>query len=206
MCYNLGTMGDRTNYLCTDEIIDQVVEWLGRQWKTSQIKRSLREIDPNIKLGTIMTLMKFARQKIRVIYHADPNEFKGKAIEFYASIIRGKYSLKYKLTAQQRLDALLGLEHIQIEDPALYAVKIMQALKQMDDSVQGGENESKSIEVNEEVNKVEVGKMPQADTEDTKRDKGSRDTIDEDEPITEADEVELNEELKEVRWPKDVKV
>ncbi len=177
------------DFLCSEEIIDQVVEWLGRQWKPSMIKRSLREIDPKITLKICMRVIKLARQKIREIYHADPNEFKGQAIEFYASILRSGVSLRYKLTAQQRLDALLGLEHIQTEDPALYAAKILAAMSQMDESVAG----PKII-------------VPDGQQDETPDEQEPQDLPSEEQDLTEEELIELDKDLEQVKWPKGIKV
>lgn len=135
------------NDLVCDLVIDAVVEWLGKKYRKSQIKLELAEINGGKRLDpwVVERIISLARKKIRDIYHIDPIEFKGTSIEFYQSIIRHpKYSIKYKLIAQARIDALLGLEHLSSDDPTVYAAKVTEALKAMDKSVTGEESNQES--------------------------------------------------------------
>jgi hypothetical protein len=120
----------------SDELVDQVAEWLGMKLRKSHIKAKLREIYPDVKICTIMRLITLAKARIIEIFNVDPNEFKGLSIEFYSAIIRNPDSpIKYKLVAQQRLDILLGLENVVTEDPQQFAQKIHDAMKEMDSSL-----------------------------------------------------------------------
>lgn len=128
------------NDLVCDLVVDAVVEWLGKKYRKSQIKLELAQINGDKPLNpwTVERIIHLARKKIRDIYNIDAVEFKGSSIEFYSSIIRNpKASLKYKLIAQQRLDILLGLEHLATDDPVVYAEKVKEAMRAMDASVEG---------------------------------------------------------------------
>jgi len=127
------------DFVC-DLVVDAVVEWLGMKYRKSQIKFELAQINGGKPLDpwTVEKIIHLARKKIRDIYHVDAIEFKGSSIEFYSSVIRNpKTPIKYKLVAQQRLDCLLGLEHLATDDPAVYAEKVKEAMKAMDASVDG---------------------------------------------------------------------
>lgn len=146
-----------TDLIC-DLVIDAVVEWLGLKYRKSQIKAELTEINGGKPLNpwAYNAIIKAATQKIRDIYHIDAVESKGSSIEFYSAIIRKpKIAIKYKLIAQQRLDALLGLEHLATDDPKIYAEKVARAMKAMDASVDGtakdDETDSKSDDLSAEV-------------------------------------------------------
>lgn len=133
------------NDLVCDLVVDAVVEWLGKKYKKSQIKLELAQINGGKPLNpwVVEKIIHLARIKIRNIYHIDPVEFKGSSIEFYSSVIRNpKFSVKDKLVAQQRLDVLLGLEHLATDDPAVYAEKVKEAMEAMDGSVTGTSQES----------------------------------------------------------------
>jgi len=119
----------------SDELVDQVAEWLGMKMRKSHIKAKLREIYPDVKICTMMRLITLAKARIIEVFNVDPNEFKGSSIEFYSAIIRGEFPVKYKLVAQQRLDILLGLENVVTEDPQQFAQKIHDAMKEMDSSL-----------------------------------------------------------------------
>jgi hypothetical protein len=127
-----------SDYVC-EEIIDHVVDLLGRRFRKSQIKAALAEINGGERLKGWVSekIINLARKKIRETYNTDPVEFKGAAIEFYESILRGRYSLRYKLQARQQLDKLLGLENISTDDPSIYTEKVVEALQEMDESVLG---------------------------------------------------------------------
>ena len=120
----------------TDELIDQVAEWLGMKLRKSHIKVKLREVYPEIKICVIERLITLAKKRIIEIFHIDPQEFKGSSVEFYSSVIRDtEVPVKFRLVAQQRLDILLGLEHISSDDPNEYASKVQDALREMDGSL-----------------------------------------------------------------------
>lgn len=127
------TVFDDHIYSQCEEIVDAVVEMIGRKYHPAQIRRALREIDPNITLKTCNHIIMLARRRILALYQIDPNQFKGEAIEFYSSVIRNdKMSIRYKLVAQERLDKLLGLEHISLDDPKKYITSLNQALREME--------------------------------------------------------------------------
>lgn len=125
------------NYSECEEVVDQVVEYLGMKMRKSHIKIKLRELlGEEIAINTIEHLISTARKRIVELYQVDVSEFKGSAIEFYSSVIRkDDVPLKYKLVAQQRLDILLGLEHTSLEDPQTYAQRVLDAMKEMNDTV-----------------------------------------------------------------------
>lgn len=128
------------NDLVCDLVIDAVVEWLGKKYKKSQIKLELAQINGGEPLNpwVVEKIIHCAKKKIRDIYNIDAVEFKGSSIEFYSSVIRNpRAKIKDKLQAQQRIDALLGLEHLATDDPAVYAEKVKEAMRAMDASVDG---------------------------------------------------------------------
>jgi len=125
-----------------DGVIDAIMERIGKKWTKSMIKRQLREWFPGISLNTCTFLIGRAKKKIRELYNIDPSEYKGSQISFYEFVIRSKSDLKHKLIAAERLDKLFGLEHVSIKDPSIIAEKIQQALKEMDESVLGSEDEN----------------------------------------------------------------
>lgn len=129
-------------------IIDNIVEWIGLKHTKSQIKAKLREANKNIDIKTIEGLISLARKKIRQLYKIDPLEFKGSAIEFYCSVIRGEHDVRYKILCQERLDKLLGIDQIASEDPNTYADKVLQAMRQADGSVTGNVEDEKAVEEN----------------------------------------------------------
>jgi hypothetical protein len=120
----------------TDELIDTVMEYIGKQMRKSHIKLKLREDFPDLKIHVIERLIKLAKQRIIEVYKVNPEHFKGCSIEFYASVLRDPdEGTKYKLIAQQRLDAMLGLENITSEDPTEFAQKVQDAMREMDETV-----------------------------------------------------------------------
>lgn len=129
----------REDIIC-DLIVDHVVELLGRRYRKSQIKLELQEINGGTTVDWRVAdrIISLARMKIRDVYGVDPVEYKGASIEFYSSVIRDpKSRTGDKLQACERIDKLLGLEHLSDEDPKVYAAKVAEALKAMDDSVTG---------------------------------------------------------------------
>jgi len=123
-----------------EEAIDAVVEWIGKKWTKSMIKRELREAFPGIYLKTCNFLIYKARKKIRELYGIDPSFYKGSQISFYESVIRGKSKIRDKLSAAERLDKLFGLEQISTQDVNITIQKVQEALKEMDESVLGSED------------------------------------------------------------------
>lgn len=131
-------MADRD--LICDLVIDAVCEWLGLKYRKSQIKLELAQLNGGkpLDIWVFNKIVHAARTKIRNIYHIDAIEYKGSSIEFYELVIRDpEIAIKYKLVAQQRLDTLLGLEHLATDDPIIYAEKVAEALKAMDNTVDG---------------------------------------------------------------------
>jgi len=119
-----------------EEVVDDVMEYLGMKMRKSHIKQKLREVHPEISTTTIELLITAAKKKIVEVFKCDPQEFKGSAIEFYSSIIRNpKNPLKYRIICQQRLDCLLNLENIETDDPQEFADKIRSALGDIDETV-----------------------------------------------------------------------
>lgn len=129
-----------SDYIC-DLVVDHVMELLGKRYRKSQIKIELAKLLNNgkpLKLTVVNKLINLARKKIRELYKIDSTEYMGCSIEFYSSILRDeRASLKYKLTANENLDKLLGLENISNEDPEEYASKLREAMKIMDGTIQG---------------------------------------------------------------------
>lgn len=128
------------------ELIDDIVEWIGQKWTKSQIKKKLRELKFTPRV--MENLISLARLQIRSMYKIDPAEFKGSAIEFYCSVIRGQFDIRYKIMCQERLDKLLGIEHIASEDPNAYADRILSAMAEADGSVTGDMPEEQTVEEN----------------------------------------------------------
>lgn len=119
------------------EVLEQVMEWLGRQWRLSQIRQGLIEImGEDVSWELTKRVVNFARQKIRVELGVDADEYRGRAVEFYASIIRSdRAGLKYKLHAQTRLDKLLGLEAVPEGNPNEYAENLRRAISMVDSGI-----------------------------------------------------------------------
>ena len=101
------------------------------------IKAELRDwFGDKLSAGLCNQIIEAARKKIRELYGVDAIEYKGSSIEFYQSVIRNpKAPIKFKLTAQERLDKLLGLESFSFDDPAVYAAKVAAAMKAADETV-----------------------------------------------------------------------
>lgn len=135
------------DYGRSEEIVEACMEWIGRRWTKSQIKRELREIAGlYLSVRTCNFVIRQANEKIRKLYNIDPQYYKGKQISFYESIIRREAEkTKNKLTAAERLDKLFGLEQISGDDPEVTARKIREALKEMDESI-GGPDDAKEQE------------------------------------------------------------
>lgn len=128
---------DYTELRDFDEVIDYVMECIGRKWTKSMIKFSLRDFFPGITTKTCVFIIYKAKKKIRELYNLDPSDYKGSQISFYESVIRGPSKIKDKLVAAERLDKLFGLEHAISVDVTTTAEKIQKALKDIDESVNG---------------------------------------------------------------------
>lgn len=141
------------DYIC-DLIIDHVVELLGRRYRKSEIKMELAKINGGNPLNfrIVNTIISKAKAKIRTMYGIDPVEFKGLSVEFYQSIIRNeKSALRSKIRCCENLDRLLGLEHLTADDPTALASKIAEAIKAMDETVQGKDPNDQSENPSNEV-------------------------------------------------------
>lgn len=120
----------------SEELVDQVVEYLGQRMRKSHIKAKLREIHPDVKICTVERLITLAKEKIMKLYQVDAEEFKGCSIEFYSMVIRDqKAPLKYRILCQQQLDRLLRLDEVVSEDPQGFAERVQEALKEMDGTI-----------------------------------------------------------------------
>lgn len=120
-----------------EEVVDYIVELIGRKFTQSMIRRKLREFFPGIKIKICNYLHYKAKRKITELYGIDPQHYKGTQISFYEGVIRNPGKVKDKLVAAERLDKLFGLEHVSGVDPSSVAEKIQLALKKIDDSVKG---------------------------------------------------------------------
>jgi len=172
-----------------DEVIDEVIEWLARKWTTSMIKRQLRELFPGISTRTCVFLIGKAKKKIRELYGIDVAEYRSNQISFYESIIRNKSKIKDKLTAAERLDKLFGLEHVSIENPNDTARKVQDALKEMDETILGSEEENGGSE-NGRERQVDPRNITEKKQENTSSSKVSE------EPITCDEENKIPKDIK----------
>ncbi len=123
-------------YRDSDEVIDQVCDWIAMKWTRSMIAFKLREmLDKDITGNTVKFIIKVARARIVKRYHISPEEFKGEQIAWYEMIMRGIHKASPyaegvpakmcdRLRAAERLDALLNLENVSNDDPAEQAKKI----------------------------------------------------------------------------------
>lgn len=133
----MGSKGKDRDYGDCEEIVDAVMDMIAKRWTKSMIKRELREWFPGLSASSAQWIITQAKRKICKIYNIDPKEYKGKQIAFYELILRGGDKTHDKLAAAERLDKLLGLEHITIEDPALMAAKIIEFKRQAEKTVGG---------------------------------------------------------------------
>lgn len=133
----MSSKGKDRDYGDCEEIVDAVMDMIAKRWTKSMIKRELRDYFPGLSQGSAQWIITQAKRKICKIYNIDPQEYKGRQIAFYELILRGKDKTRDKLTAAERLDKLLGLEHISIEDPAEMAKKIVEFKRQAEKTVGG---------------------------------------------------------------------
>ena len=124
---------------CPD-VVEMVCELLGRRYKKSQIKAELRKIIPDLSFQACDKVIKAARQQIVSNYKIDPSEYRGYLIEELERLLRNdKTPIRYRLKTIHELAELLHLHHIGLDsqDPAEYAKRIAEAIKQMDGTIQG---------------------------------------------------------------------
>lgn len=156
-----------------DELIEQVVEWLGMQWRRCQIREGLLKIlgEDELPSGLLDHVIELARKRIRDRLKIDPEEFRGYSLTFYSSIIRDERAgLKYRLHAQTRIDKLLGLEAINLDDPHAYAEALRNAVRGMDRAVPKGPEEAPA-EIPPTVEPVDLSEAASTVTEFLKRHK-----------------------------------
>jgi hypothetical protein len=144
------------NYVHCDALIDFVANCLARRLTKSALKRAVREAlttdespEPNISARTIETLIKVARERMIARASEKRGIHKGDAIAWLESVIADdKVSVMHKLTAQQQLTELLGLDaRFELDEqkvkkdsqPVQDAVELLkQQLAEMDRSVENG--------------------------------------------------------------------
>lgn len=131
-----------------EAIIDEVMELIGRAWKRSQIINHL-VTEAGMKRDTASWLIKLARIKIRRHLNIDPDEYRGRAIEHYQSIIRNcKSTPKYAIMAQRELDKICGLDSDagSHED---YCEKLREAVLAMGESIPNKEGQASQVKTKE---------------------------------------------------------
>jgi hypothetical protein len=142
------------NYVRCDALIDLVANCLARRLPKSTLKRVVREAlttpespTPSISPRTIETLIKIARERMVARAAEKRGIHKGDAIAWLEGVIADdRIHVQHKLTAQQQLTELLGLDaRFELEErkkgdqPAQNLVEQMrQQLAAMDESVGGG--------------------------------------------------------------------
>ncbi len=136
-------------YRDSDEVIDQVCDWIAQKWTRSMIAFKLREmLDPDVTGNTVKFVIKVAKARIVKRYRISPEEFKGEQIAWYELVMRGIHKASPydkgvpakmcdRLRAAERLDALLNLENMADDDTADSARKWREMIK-------GDTNENKS--------------------------------------------------------------
>jgi len=171
-------------------VIDAIVEWIALNWTKSQMKRELIKWFPEISPFTMEFLITKARKAIRKKYDIEPQEYKGKQISFYEWVIRTKSKMKDKLVAAERLDKICGLEFTPTDNPEILAGKICSLIKDMENSVEGPNNEQCK---DEGVSKADVH-TADVSTEDEKVNTVSEDDTKDNSVVKESSiEDELNE-------------
>jgi hypothetical protein len=141
-----------SDYAQCMEIVEAVMEWIARRWTKSMIKAELRDWFPGMSSFACGFIISAARKEIRKRYNIDPAEYKGRQIEFYESIIRSKTKVRDKLSAAERIDKLLGLEHIVNDNPDAVAAKIRAAINEMDSSIGATNGKESQNEGDSKVN------------------------------------------------------
>jgi len=121
-----------------EQLIDFIVELLGRMYKRSQIVSELRTYFPDISYMTVGILINRAREKIRDTLNLDPSEYRGKIVECLETIIRNpRAKNKDKIKAAEMLSQISGVNQASLEDPVNYAKRVAAAILAADNSVQG---------------------------------------------------------------------
>jgi len=190
----MDNKGKDRDYGDCEEIVEAVMEMIGKRWTKSMIKAELRKWFPGLTDSSAQWIITQAKRLICKIYNIDPHEYKGKQIAFYESVIRGGAKVHDKLTAAERLDKLFGLEHITMEDPALMAQKIIEFKKQAEATVGGTGGQSNGGSEHEGSRENNAGtdgsqEKKELDTEKT----GAKCSIEEDGSTTPEDpEVKAN--------------
>lgn len=141
-----------------ETILDRVVELYGQFKSKKQIREVLTdelELEEPISSVTIGVLISRAKAKIRENLKTDPNEYKGRIIQFLKIVLGGKAKNRDKLKALEMLATYTGVEQQVQEDPSEYARRIAEAIKQMDASVDGSVIEEKETgSTNTETNSL----------------------------------------------------
>lgn len=121
------------------EVVEMVMECLGRRYKKSQIKAELRKIIPNLSRQACEKVIAAARKQIREKFKLDPQEYRGYLIEELERLLRNdRTPTKFRLKTIHELVLLLGLDHIaETEAPEAYAEKVKEAMRAMDASIDG---------------------------------------------------------------------
>lgn len=123
-----------------ENILDRVVELWGQFKSKKQIREALTdelELDALISSVTISVLISRAKAKIRENLKIDPNEYKGRIIQFLEIVLGGKAKCRDKLKALEMIAAYTGVEQQVQEDPSDYALRVAEAIKEADASVDG---------------------------------------------------------------------
>ena len=124
-----------------ESILDLVVELYGQFKKKKQINEILTkelELEKPISSVTISILMSRAKAKICETYKViDPTEYKGRIIYCIELILGGRAKPRVRLKALEMLAIFTGVEQQVQEDPSDYALRVAEAIKQMDASVDG---------------------------------------------------------------------
>ena len=122
-----------------ETLLDHVVELVGRFTKRSAIHAKLQETFPKISFVVTSVLISRARMKLRQVLKKDPDEFKGCIFEILMQMISGPAKNKDRLKAVEMLAIYSGAAESPGEDPRDYAHRIVEAMKEMDESVGGAE-------------------------------------------------------------------
>jgi len=148
-----------------EELIDFTAELLGQRFRRCQIREELRKINPEISNRIITLLIAAARRKLIATYNVNPEQYKGEAIEFYSYVIRNSsFPIKFRIQAQERLDKLLGLEALKVENPEEYISRLNAALQAMDKAIPNEDSKEKeSVKESESKKPQEESKFSDPD-------------------------------------------
>lgn len=138
MSTNTGTK-ERHPEITTDDIVDQVAEWIAFNWTQGQMKNALEiSLDRPISTDMMKTLIGLARKEIHRRHNLPIEELRNNAYEFYAAMIRSKTTAaKTKINARTRLDILFGLEVAPQDNPNELADKIRKAMEEAGAAIEG---------------------------------------------------------------------